>query len=413
MKIRSITCFYDPNAENASQIISDLSRFVQDLRAGCENIGISTQTCRLSTPSFAVIWPDSTHDQLIVKAHQLETEAVAAGFDYLSLGPALIEYPDSFKAIPDMLSETSKTFFSAFIADLQHGVNMQSIKAAASVIFKSALIEPDGFANLRFSALANVEPYGPFFPGSFHIKDQPAAFSIAVEAADEVVKAFQSARNLSEAKENLIYKLEDSAGKMTAMIETILTRRSIRFIGFDFSVAPYPDNACSLGNALEILGVSSLGQHGSLAAAAFLADALDSGNWPRVGFNGLMLPLLEDSILAQRSIDNTLSVKDLLMFSAVCGTGLDTIPLAGDVTQESIEALLLDIAALSSRLQKPLTARLMPVPGKKVGDLTTFNFEFFANGRILELQTSPLKNLLGSPDEQFSLQTRNYYRSLR
>ena len=413
MKIRSITCFYDPNAENASHIISDLSRFVLEFRAGCENIGFSTQTYRLSTPSFAALWPDLNRDQLITRACQLENEVVAAGFDYLSLGPALIEYPESFKAIPDMLSETSKTFFSAFIADLQHGVNMSAIKAAGSVIFQSALIEPEGFANLRFSALANVEPYGPFFPGSFHIKDQPAAFSIAVEAADEVVKAFQSAENLTEAKDNLISALEGGAGQISAVIETILSRHTIKFIGFDFSVAPYPETACSLGYALEILGVSSLGQHGSLAAAAFLADALDRGNWPRTGFNGLMLPLLEDSILAQRSIDNTLSVKDLLMFSAVCGTGLDTIPLAGDVPQESIEALLLDIAALSSRLQKPLTARLMPVPGKKVGELTTFNFEFFANGRILALHASPLKNLLGSSDDQFNLQTRNYYRSLR
>jgi hypothetical protein len=413
MKIRSITCFYDPNAENAHQIVTNLSRFIQEFRVGCENIGISAQTCRLSTPSFAALWHDLDHDQLIKKACQLETETLAAGFDYLSLGSALIEYPESFKVIPEMLSETSKTFFSAFIADLQHGVNIASIKAAGSVIFRSALIEPDGFANLRFSALANVEPYGPFFPGSFHIKDQPAALSIAVEAADDVVIAFQSANSLLEAKQDLINRLEAQAVRISAVLENILKHYPIKFIGYDFSVAPYPDDACSLGNALEILGITSLGQHGSLAAAAFLADALDSGNWPRAGFNGLMLPLLEDSILAQRSIDNTLSVKDLLMFSAVCGTGLDTIPLSGDVPQESIEALLLDIAALSSRLQKPLTARLMPVPGKKAGEMTTFNFEFFANSRILALEALPLKRFLGSPEEHFSLQTRNYYRSLR
>ena len=154
------------------------------------------------------------------------------------------------------------------------------------------------------------------------------------------------------------------------------------------------------------MGPGKLGKHGSLAAAAFLADTLDRGNWPRTGFNGLMLPLLEDSILAKRSIDQTLSIKDLLMFSAVCGTGLDTIPLPGNTSSQELEALLLDIAALASRLRKPLTVRAMPVPGKQAGDLTSFDFEYFANGRVLELDSMPLQNLFATDQKSFSLQPR-------
>jgi uncharacterized protein (UPF0210 family) len=143
-----------------------------------------------------------------------------------------------------------------------------------------------------------------------------------------------------------------------------------------------------------------------LAAAAFLADTLDRGDWARCGFNGLMLPLLEDSRLSKRSIDQTLSIKDLLMYSAVCGTGLDTIPIPGSTTRDQIEALLLDIAALSSRLKKPLTARLMPVPGMNAGDLTKFDFEYFANGRVLSIDANPLERFFKNSEEKFNLKPR-------
>jgi uncharacterized protein len=121
--------------------------------------------------------------------------------------------------------------------------------------------------------------------------------------------------------------------------------------------------------------VPQVGLHGSVAAAAIMADSLDRGHWLRTGFNGLFMPVLEDSILAQRA-QTTLTLKDLLLYSTVCGSGLDTVPLPGDATQEQIAAVLLDVAALSMRLAKPLTARLMPVPGKKAGEMTAFDFSF-------------------------------------
>ncbi len=135
---------------------------------------------------------------------------------------------------------------------------------------------------------------------------------------------------------------------------------------------------------MELLG-AQIGQHGAVAAAAVLADALDQGGWQRAGFNGLMLPVLEDALLAQRAAEGALTIKDLLLFSTVCGTGLDTVPLPGDATAEQIYPVLLDIAALSLRLDKPLTARLMPVPGKKAGDMTEYDFAYFKNGGVLAL----------------------------
>ena len=121
-------------------------------------------------------------------------------------------------------------------------------------------------------------------------------------------------------------------------------------------------------------------------------------------FSGLLMPVLEDAILAKRAAEGILTVKDLLLYSAVCGTGLDTIPLAGDISVEQISALLLDLSTLAMRLDKPLTARLMPVPGKKVGDMTTFDFGYFTNSRVMHLDALPLKPPLNT-DETFFIQS--------
>jgi hypothetical protein len=141
---------------------------------------------------------------------------------------------------------------------------------------------------------------------------------------------------------------------------------------------------------MERMGVARAGLHGSLAAAAILTEIIERASFPGVGFSGLLLPVLEDAVLARRAADGTLTVKDLLLYSAVCGTGLDTVPLPGDTAANQIAALLLDLSALALRLNKPLTARLMPIPGKKAGDPTNFNFDYFANSRVMALEAEAL-----------------------
>jgi len=113
--------------------------------------------------------------------------------------------------------------------------------------------------------------------------------------------------------------------------------------------------------------------------------------------------VLEDSVIAERAAEGNLTVKDLLLYSTVCGTGLDTVPLPGDTTAEQLVPLLLDLSALALRLDKPLTARLMPVPGKKAGEATTFDFGFFANSKVMALDSAPFNQPLGG-DESFFLQ---------
>jgi len=127
-------------------------------------------------------------------------------------------------------------------------------------------------------------------------------------------------------------------------------------------------------------------------------SALDNANFLRSGFNGLMLPVLEDGVLAQRVADGQITIKDRLLYSTVCGTGLDTVPLPGDISEEALQSLLLDIASLSVRLAKPLTARLMPIPGKKAGEMTSFDFPFFTNTRVMSPLNAGLSGLFSKSE---------------
>ncbi len=249
--------------------------------------------------------------------------------------------------------------------------------------------------------MANVRPGGPFFPASYHDSDQPT-FALAIECADEAVAAFENAKTIEEGRKTLVETLEMHGHKLATAAEPLKYQFTIKFGGIDFSLAPFPQEARSLGAAMERIGVPQVGLHGSLTAAAILTESIDRADFPRAGFCGLMMPVLEDNILAQRAAQGALSVKDVLMYSAVCGTGLDTIPLPGDVTVEQISALLLDITSLSLRLNKPLTARLMPIPGKKAGDATNFDFDYFANSQVMALESDGLRKLLAGT-EVFSL----------
>jgi len=291
------------------------------------------------------------------------------------------------------------------MADARFGISPPAMQACAEVITRCSSITPDGFANLRFTALANVKPGSPFFPAAYHNRDEPG-FSIATEAADLAVEVFTNARTVSDGQWALAAEVEKNAKQLASVGNDLGQRFSMVFGGIDFSLAPFPSATVSIGAAMERLGVSKAGLHGSLAAAAILTEAIERARFPRIGFSGLMLPVLEDSILAQRAAEGTLTVKDLLLYSAVCGTGLDTVPLPGDTSAEQIAALLLDVSALALRLDKPLTARLMPIPGKKAGDPTNFDFDYFANSRVMALEAEALKPPL-SESRRFTLSPRS------
>jgi uncharacterized protein (UPF0210 family) len=315
------------------------------------------------------------------------------GVEYAALGPAFPNITGSYEIIPEAITQTENIFFSGVMADSHNGISLEAVRACAQVIVKCAPLTPDGFANLRFAALANVLPDAPFFPAAYHQGDRPA-FAIATEAADLAVEAFKGAKSINLGRNALVTSLETHGGALASVARQLQFSFGAQFGGIDFSLAPFPADEQSLGGAVEGMGVPKTGLHGSLAAASILTEAVDRANFPHTGFSGFMQPVLEDSVLAKRAAEGTLTIKDLLLYSAVCGTGLDTVPLPGDTTADQIAPLLLDLSALALRLDKPLTARLMPVPGKKAGDPTGFDFAFFANSKVMSLEAEKLEGVL-------------------
>ena len=404
MKIRSITYFANIGLPLNNEKIQMAGAFLKQARALFEEAGYEVQTTRLASSSFAeALGPDAI--SLIPRMSGKMTTAIqAAGIDYASLGSAVREIPESYEMIPDALTASKNIYFTGEMASVEKGVSLPAIRSCAEVIVRNATVMPDGFANLRFAAIANVQPGGPFFPSAYNIGEKPT-FALAIECADLAVEAFENAATIEEGRKALSAALENHGRKLALAAEPLKYQFSIKFGGIDFSLAPFPEESKSLGAAMERLGAPRAGLHGSLAAAAILTECIDRADFPRAGFCGFMAPVLEDATFGQRAAEGVLTVKDMLMYSAVCGTGLDTIPLPGDATVDQISALLLDISVLALRLNKPLTARLMPIPGKKAGDMTEFNFDYFVNSRVLALESEKLTKLFAS-DEVFFVQPR-------
>ena len=402
MKVRSITLFADPGYPPNRLLLDHLGIFARHAQSAFNQAGVTVETIRLATPPFPNWTPLR---DIIPVVQELSIETSAVGMDYLSLGPALPEFPDSYALIPDVLASTQNVFMTGLVTTAKHELDLAAAKYCAEIVAKLSTIEPNGFGNLYFSALANVKPFCPFFPTAYAEFGQ-SAFALAIEGASIAVEAFSEAKTLAEARAKLIQRVEEQAFKLTEVGNKLAAMYQYTFKGLDFTLAPHPDANASIARALEALGLPAFGEAGSVAASAFITDTLDRAKYLRTGFNGLMLPVLEDSTLAARSQQGRLDLHSLLLCSAVCGTGLDVVPLPGEATAEEIYPVILDMAALALRLDKQLTARLMPIPGKRAGDVTEFAFDYFANGGILPLRSQPLHGFLA---EQGKIEIKSKY----
>ena len=401
MRIRSITYFCNPGWPLDQGKLQAAGTFLAEAKAAFEGAGYPVQSLRLATVPFLQMVGGDKIGETPRLAEAMERAIRSVGIAYAALGPAQPELPTSYAVIPEAIAASQNIHFSGVAADARFGISLSGVRACAEVITRCSKVTPDGFANLRFAALANLKAGVPFFPAAYHDRDDPS-FAIAMEAADLAVEIFTNAHTVTDGQWAMVSALEEHGRKLTAVGDALGRRFSIVFGGMDFSLAPYPEASRSIGTALERMGAPKVGLHGSLAAAAILTESLERAQFPRAGFSGLMLPVLEDAVLAKRAAEGVLTIRDLLLYSAVCGTGLDTVPLPGDTTSEQIMAVLLDLSAMALRLDKPLTARLMPIPGKKAGDSTAFDFDYFANSRVLALESGGL-NPIFTETRRFTL----------
>jgi uncharacterized protein (UPF0210 family) len=160
-----------------------------------------------------------------------------------------------------------------------------------------------------------------------------------------------------------------------------------KFLGIDTSLNPALDSEHgSVAAALETLQeVETFGGPGTVAAAAAVTQALQSlPGIKTTGYCGFMLPVCEDLRLAELS--TSLRISNLLSISAVCGVGVDTVPLSGDVSASKLTSLLLDVVNLAARWNKPLSCRVFPVPGASVGETTQFDSPYLCNSQIFQIE---------------------------
>ena len=386
MRIRSVTIGVNVSSPIDAGRFRAFGQFAARARTLFEDAGLELQTVRLATQPFPEILRDEGPSGVLPFARELEGLCQAHGIDYCSIGTVVAARPTDdlayISVVPTVIQQTETAFASALVASPGSGINLSAVASAAKAIAAIARSTPGGFGNLRFAVLANCEPGSPFFPAAFHQGPGPV-FSIATEAADLAVDSFARATTLEEARERLRSAVEGAAQAIEDVCRTLAAESGFRFAGIDFSPAPYPEVARSIGHAIEKLGVDVFGANGTLFAVAFVKRVLREARFPRCGFSGLLLPVLEDSTLAARSAEGLFTLDSLLLYSTVCGTGLDTIPLPGAVSVEELAAILLDVATLALIADKPLTARLMPIPGKKAGDMTDFDFPYFANARVM------------------------------
>ncbi|CAM3365752.1 DUF711 domain-containing protein [Kibdelosporangium persicum] len=364
----------------APEVFDQTAQLAKRMEQSCQDAGYEVQTLRLSTRP---IFEDLTGD-IVAYARALSTLLTDLGLPLCSVGPAPAADPrfplERLDVLGDMLIEANVLTSGVQLATAEHGIRVDAALPAARIMRRLAMETKEGLGNFRFAALACVEPGGPFFPASYHTG--PAAVTIGLQGAGIVAEALADVRAVDPPSitRHVRAALIEHATPIVGLAQRLAGELGVRFGGIDLSPAPAGDD--SIAAAVEQCGHGPIGSPGSLSIAAALTEALRTTGLPTTGYTGLMLPVCEDKVLADRWADGHLSVHQLLCLSAVCGTGLDTVPLPGDTSPEQIAHILLDVASLAYRLRKPLSARLFPVPGARPGDRTSFSSPYLVNTTV-------------------------------
>lgn len=394
MKIRAITlgCEIRYIEEKYDELEENLSK-IQELKTKFSGIGMDIETVRLCTPPFHKDThlnqsPFFTNPDIVLEA--LDDFCEEHLIDFYSAHAGLCDQTESLtqtqkkliKKLPKLLRD-HKNMFTSLQLSSKNGMNFEAIRFAGEITKKLSEIDP--FLNLKYASTFNVPPNTPFFPSAYHIGHQPK-ISVALEAADEITSLTagycNSECNLSVVRSEIQERFTSIYDQISGILKPFCDENKLKFEGVDFSPSQYPTPEKSIARAIESFQIAEFGDIGTVFGIGFLTSVLKSIDRPKIGFSGFMQPLLEDYYIAERHEQGKIDIKQLLLNSCVCGLGLDTIPLPGDINIETLYLLMLDVAMISSRLDKPLTTRLMPIPNKNPGEKTEFDFEYFKNSSI-------------------------------
>lgn len=376
-KIRALTSFIQLDRSRYRAQIGETLVKLRQAQAAFEQAGYAVQTIRITTQPFSDIVRGLSKEEALAFFRDYDELTRKENFA-AAIGPAMFSAADdgsSAELLAEILSSTTGLEGSIIVAG-EDGVRWNAVRASARLMKYVAAHTAHSLGNFNFAATAMLPPHAPFYPGSYH-DDGGGEFAVGMESANVVAAAFATAPDPAAAGKALETALGIHARRVEEVARQIEVKTGWKYVGLDLS--PAPSKEVSIAAAIESLIHARFGSSGTMTAVATITGVLRSLPEQHAGYSGVMLPILEDGVLAQRWSEERLSVDDMLAYSAVCGTGLDTIPLPGEVSQEQLEKMIGDMATMAVKLHKPLSARLLPVAGKKAGDHTDFDNPFLVN----------------------------------
>ena len=390
-KVRGIAAFLRLERGSYKKQVREALDMLLAARDAFADANYLTQTVRVATQPFTDYTRGmSPHDALaFLREFDLflteESKRIGIYIDP-NIGPAMMQDDDDPAAVElltELLSGKVEMKSSIHIAG-KKGVHWKAVRAAARLVKNISERSPHSCGTFNFGVTALLPPYAPFFPGGYH--DGPGKqFSVGLQSAILVRRAFEgTVGDPQMALQRLSEILSENAHAVEEVGEKVAKKTGWHYVGHDPTPAPYAND--TVGEAIEMFTGAPFGSSGTMTAAAIITQAVRSVPVKQVGYSGLMLPVLEDGCIAKRWSERTCGIDSLMSYSAVCGTGLDTVPLPGDVTEEQLGRIYGDVATLAVKWQKPLTARLQPVAGRHAGERSYFG----DNPHIVEAMLQPL-----------------------
>lgn len=381
--VRTITAFINLDRSQYQLQFAETAKFLGYAKTVFESRGYTVETLRIVTQPFPEYTKGLSTDDAVRFFKNLDGLADQHHVR-LSIGSAYLAGSDG-DAQADLLAavlQNTKNIFGNLAVTNDSGINWPAVNAAARVIKKLSETTDHSEGNFHFAANASVPPYSPFFPGAYHT-GSGRQFAVGLASAGLLTTAAQNAPDLAAARRQIVDALFNTAFDVEDAALRIDREQGWIYMGLDLS--PASSQGVSIGAAIEVISKQPLGSSGTMTAVGVITSALKDIGARRTGYSGVMLPVLEDPTLADRWNQGRLSLDQLLSYSAVCATGLDTIPLPGDTTVEELARVIGDVSTLSVKWNKPLSVRLLPVKEKHAGEMTEFTDPYLTNALIRPL----------------------------
>jgi uncharacterized protein (UPF0210 family) len=383
-KVRAITGFVRLDRAQLAQQVGDALTVLRSAKREFEKQGYVVESLRIVTQPLG---------ELVDGLSDPDALALLQRFDALStkerflpgVGPAMLrdsDDPRPMRILARALSTLPNIEGNAVLAG-EDGIHWKVIRESAALLREVTDHSPGSIGSFNFTGTAMLQPYSPFYPGAYHT-GAGRQFSIGLEGASVVQEVFSARpRDFDGAVAELTRQLTVHAKVTESIGQRVASATGWTFAGVD--PTPAPLGGVSIAAAIESYTGARFGSSGTMTAALIITTAVKAVPVKQVGYSGLMVPVMEDKVLARRWAEGAVNIDSLLAYSAVCGTGLDTVPLPGDVSEEQVSRIFGDVASLAWKWRKPLSARLQPVKGKKAGEQTEFNDPYLFNTLIRAL----------------------------